>query len=131
MAWKPVLAEFFEDFDRQEYAGRLGMWLFLGSEAMLFAGLFALYATYRAMYGDDFLMAQGDNHLARDNDTEIILHAVGHELSSEVVGDNRPSLVDVWRNVSQRFDGAYSLVLLNALGDMLIVRDPLGIKPLC
>ena len=35
------------------------------------------------------------------------------------------------RNVSQRFDGAYSLVLLNALGDMLVARDPLGIKPLC
>lgn len=61
MAWKPALAEFFEDFERQEYAGRLGMWLFLGSEAMLFAGLFALYAVYRVMYGIDFLQAQGDN----------------------------------------------------------------------
>jgi amidophosphoribosyltransferase len=91
-----------------------------------FNGQLANYAELR-----DELMAGGDNHLARDNDTEIILHAVGHELSSEVVGDARPSLVDVWRNVSQRFDGAYSLVLMNALGDMLIVRDPLGIKPLC
>jgi amidophosphoribosyltransferase len=33
--------------------------------------------------------------------------------------------------VSQRFDGAYSLVLLNAQGDLLVARDPLGIKPLC
>ena len=30
-----------------------------------------------------------------------------------------------------RFDGAYSLALLNAVGDMLIARDPLGIKPMC
>lgn len=28
-------------------------------------------------------------------------------------------------------DGAYSMVLLNAMGDMLVARDPLGIKPLC
>ena len=42
-----------------------------------------------------------------------------------------PTLVEVMRNVSQRFDGAYSLVLLNSLGDMLVARDPLGIKPLC
>ena len=33
--------------------------------------------------------------------------------------------------ISQVFDGAYSLVLLNAVGDMLVARDPLGIKPLC
>ena len=35
------------------------------------------------------------------------------------------------RSLAQRFDGAYSLVLLNALGDMLVARDPLGLKPLC
>ena len=28
------------------------------------------------------------------------------------------------RNVSQRFDGAYSLVLLNADGQMVVARDP-------
>ena len=30
-----------------------------------------------------------------------------------------------------KFDGAYSLVFLDALGDMVVARDPLGIKPLC
>jgi amidophosphoribosyltransferase len=33
--------------------------------------------------------------------------------------------------VSRNFDGAYCLVFLNALGDMLVARDPLGNKPLC
>ncbi|HEX4149494.1 MAG TPA: amidophosphoribosyltransferase [Pirellulales bacterium] len=75
----------------------------------------------------DELLAQGDNHLARETDTEIILH----EISCELAGENRPTLVDMWRNVSRKLDGAYSLVLLNAVGDMLVVRDPLGIKPLC
>src|SRR6185295_3977912 len=46
-------------------------------------------------------------------------------------GDRRPSLTEVMRAISQRFDGAYCLVLLNALGDMLVARDPLGLRPLC
>lgn len=32
---------------RRVHAARLGMWLFLGSELLLFAGLFAVYAGYR------------------------------------------------------------------------------------
>ena len=73
------------------------------------------------------LLADGDNHLARDTDTEIIMHEIGRELS----GDRRPPLIEMMRDISQRFDGAYSLVLLNALGDMLVARDPLGLEPLC
>ena len=75
----------------------------------------------------DKLLSEADHHLARENDTEIIMHEISRELS----GDRRPKLVDVMRSVSQRFDGAYSLVFLNAQGDLLIARDPLGIKPLC
>jgi amidophosphoribosyltransferase len=75
----------------------------------------------------DSLLAGGDHHLARDNDTEIIMHQISHELS----GDARPELIDVLRNVAGRFDGAYNLVFLNALGDMVVARDPLGIRPLC
>jgi amidophosphoribosyltransferase len=75
----------------------------------------------------DKLLSEADHHLARENDTEIIMH----EISREMSGDRRPRLVDVMRAVSRRFDGAYSLVLLNAQGDMLVARDPLGIKPLC
>jgi len=46
----PELAEQFEDFEKQQHAARLGMWAFLGSEALLFAGLFALYSAYRSEY---------------------------------------------------------------------------------
>ena len=87
-----------------------------------FNGQLANYAELR-----DKLLAEDDHHLARETDTEIIMHEISRELS----GDRRPTLVEVMRNVSQRFDGAYSLVLLNAQGDMLVARDPLGIKPLC
>ncbi|MEX0978191.1 MAG: amidophosphoribosyltransferase [Pirellulales bacterium] len=73
------------------------------------------------------LLADSDNYLARDTDTEIIMHEIGRELS----GDRRPSWIEVMEAISQRFDGAYCLVLLNALGDMLVARDPLGLRPLC
>ena len=73
------------------------------------------------------LLSDNNNYLACDNDTEIIMHEISRELS----GDRRPALVDVIRTIDRKFDGAYSLVLLNSLGDMLVARDPLGIKPLC
>lgn len=41
-------AEHFFSEEQREQAARLGMWVFLGSESLLFAGLFALYAGYRA-----------------------------------------------------------------------------------
>ena len=82
-------------------------------------------ANYRELR--DRLMASGDHHLTRETDTEIVMH----ELSREMSGDKEPPLIEIMRNVSKRFDGAYSIVLLNARGEMLVARDPLGIKPLC
>jgi amidophosphoribosyltransferase len=72
------------------------------------------------------LLANPNNHLARESDTEIIMHA----LSSALSRDDQPPLVEVCGEVAAQFDGAYSLVFLDALGDMMVARDPLGIKPL-
>jgi cytochrome c oxidase subunit III len=38
------VAEHFQDLPRQAHAARLGMWIFLGTEVLFFAGLFVLYA---------------------------------------------------------------------------------------
>ena len=73
------------------------------------------------------LMAGDDYHLTRETDTEIIMHEISREISLR----ENANLIDVMRQVRKRFDGAYSLVLLNARGDLLVARDPLGIKPLC
>ncbi len=72
------------------------------------------------------LLADEDCYLARESDTEIIMHLFCKALQP----NDPPTLVDVMRQISERIDGAYSLVLLDALGDMLVARDPLGIKPL-
>ena len=73
------------------------------------------------------LLADDDNHLSRETDTEVFMHQICTALSV----DRQPPLMDVFREWRERFDGAYSLVFLNALGDMVVARDPLGIKPLC
>lgn len=73
----------------------------------------------------DQLLSEDEHHLARTTDTEIFMH----EISRDLAGDRRPSLVEMMRSVASRLDGAYSIALLNALGEMLVARDPLGVKP--
>jgi cytochrome c oxidase subunit 3 len=46
----------------RRHALHLGMWLFLGSETLLFAGLFGLYAAYRALEHDAFANALHHNN---------------------------------------------------------------------
>jgi amidophosphoribosyltransferase len=76
----------------------------------------------------DLLASHPDYHIVRnDNDTEVILHYLAHEMR----GEEKPDLVEVWRRLSRQFDGAYNIVFLNAAGEMVVSRDPLGLRPLC
>src|SRR3984893_2624171 len=87
-----------------------------------FNGQLANFAELRAE-----LLTLRDYHLTRNLDTEVIMHYLSYELR----GDERPDLVEVFRNLSRKFDGAYNIVFMNAMGDMVIIRDPKGIRPLC
>jgi cytochrome c oxidase subunit III len=51
------LAHHFETPVQQAEAGKLGMWLFLGTEILLFSGLFCAYAVYRARHPEVFVYA--------------------------------------------------------------------------
>jgi amidophosphoribosyltransferase len=86
-----------------------------------FNGQLANYAQLRTE-----LLANPDSYLARETDTEVIMHGICTSLSH----DTRPPLAEVCREIAAKFDGAYSLVFVDALGDMMVARDPLGIKPL-
>jgi cytochrome c oxidase subunit III len=44
------LAHHFDTLEQQRRAGTLGMWVFLGTEIMVFSGLFIGYTAYRAAY---------------------------------------------------------------------------------
>src|SRR5262249_46569553 len=69
----PRLAHHFEDVGKQLDAARLGMWLFLASELLLFAALFGLYSAYRAMYKVDFAEAVRHNNVAIGTTNTVIL----------------------------------------------------------
>ena len=86
-----------------------------------FNGQLANYMDLREELLDD-----DDNYLARENDTEVLMHQMCSALASE----RRPPLIDVCRHFARKFDGAYSIVFVDALGNMMAARDPLGIKPL-
>jgi amidophosphoribosyltransferase len=87
-----------------------------------FNGQLANYSELRSE-----LLSLADYHLVRETDTEVIMHYISHELR----GDRRPDLVEVFRNLCQKFDGAYNIVFMNAMGDMAVLRDPRGFRPLC
>src|SRR3954469_22632596 len=51
------LAHHFETPQQQFDSGKLGVWLFLTTEILLFSGLFCAYAVYRANHPDIFAFA--------------------------------------------------------------------------
>ncbi len=57
-------AAHFEDIEKQAHAARLGMWVFLASEVLFFAGLFALYAAYRTEHPHGFGVGVAENTIA-------------------------------------------------------------------
>ena len=82
-------------------------------------------ANYNAL--KDEILSSPNFHLARDTDTEVLMHIISQLLS----GDRQPTLLEVLSQLSERLDGAWNIVFLNALGEMFVARDPLGIRPLC
>lgn len=61
-AHDPHLAHHFESLEKQTHAARLGMWLFLATEVLLFAALFVGYMAYRYLFPGAF--HEGTRHLS-------------------------------------------------------------------
>ena len=53
----PNLAHHFDTMEQQFESGKLGMWVFLATEILMFGGLFCAYAIYRGNNPDIFLYA--------------------------------------------------------------------------
>jgi amidophosphoribosyltransferase len=64
-------------------------------------------------------------HLMLDTDTEVMMHYL-----SKHVSDTAGDLKEVFRRVSEDFDGAYNIIYLDAMGQQVATRDPWGIRPL-
>ncbi len=75
------------------------------------------------------LLDRGDYHLRYDTDTEILMHSLSYELSSQ--HPRHTDWREVFANLSEKFDGAYNVVIVTAAGEVVVARDSLGFRPLC
>jgi amidophosphoribosyltransferase len=105
-----------QPFERDH--GRKAKWF-----AFAFNGQLANYEELK-----EELLAKGDYHLKRNTDTEILMHSLAYELQNE---DQEPDWAGVFSRLAEKFDGAYNIVLVTAHGDLVVARDPLGIRPMC
>lgn len=70
---KYPLASHFASPGVQTYAARFGMWLFLSTEVLLFAGLFVSYGVYRYLYPVSFAAASRHLNLGLGTVNTIVL----------------------------------------------------------
>lgn len=63
----------FVDAAQQQDSARLGMWVFLLTEILLFGGLFCFYAVYRAWYPDTFINAHKQLNVVLGTINTIVL----------------------------------------------------------
>jgi cytochrome c oxidase subunit 3 len=59
--------------NRDDVSSKMGMWLFLFTELLLFGGLFLVYMIYRFIYHDDFLEASLDLNVLMGTVNTIVL----------------------------------------------------------
>jgi cytochrome c oxidase subunit 3 len=82
------VAHHFPNLTQQEHAARLGMWLFLATELLLFGGLFTAYSVYRFLFSETFAQASHllDVRLGTLNTVVLITSsltaALGHHLAA-------------------------------------------------
>ena len=79
----PELQDHFASAAQQKSAAKLGMWIFLSTEILLFGGLFCAYAVYRSNHPEIFLYAHRflDKTLGAINTAVLITSSVTVVLS--------------------------------------------------
>ncbi len=91
--------------------------------AICFNGQIANFRELKAQ-----LATEGGYHLIhQSSDTEILMHYIAFGLR----GDTKRPIEDVFRELAPSLDGAYSLALISAEGEVVVARDPLGFRPMC
>ncbi len=66
-------------------------------------------------------------HLVRNLDTEVMLHF----LEQSQLGGRREQVDQIFQGLTEKFDGAYNIAYMDAEGTLAVMRDPLGIRPMC
>ena len=86
------------------HAAKLGMWLFLATEVLLFGGMFAAYALYHWMYFDQFHHASQElNKWIGGFNTLVLLFSsftAARAVDAAQHGDNRKVVVNLWITIA-------------------------------
>jgi amidophosphoribosyltransferase len=96
--------------------GRMWKWFAIGFNGNL--------ANYEGLKRE---LEQSGYHITYHADTEVMMHFINRELR----GDDPPDFKEMFASLASVFDGAYNITFINASGELVALRDPLGIKPMC
>jgi cytochrome c oxidase subunit III len=91
------LADHFDDLEQQGTATRMGMWVFIASEILLFGALFAVYTYYRYMHPAVFHHAAGELKLTLGtvNTALLLLGSVTVALATTMAHAKRTRAVEL------------------------------------
>jgi cytochrome c oxidase subunit 3 len=89
--------------NRDDMSSKMGMWLFLFTELLLFGGLFLVYMIYRFIYHDDFLVASNElNVLIGTVNTIVLLSSsmtVAMSITAMQKGNSQLSKKLIWLTI--------------------------------
>lgn len=98
---------------QKDYTGaKLGMWLFLFTEILLFGGLFLVYAVYRSMYATDFHAAgSGLNvRLGAVNTVILLTSSLTMALSIAAIRQERRAASLRWQTATILLGSAFLVI---------------------
>jgi amidophosphoribosyltransferase len=105
-----------QPFEREH--GRLHKWF-----SFCFNGNIANHVELK-----NYLVENKLYHINLESDTEILMHYLAREIAQFEDGD--VDYVQIFKRLAHSFDGAWCLSMIDAQGDLVVARDPLGFKPL-
>ncbi|MBI3182779.1 MAG: cytochrome c oxidase subunit 3 family protein [Myxococcales bacterium] len=113
-----VRAAHFASAEQQLAAARMGMWLFVASEVLLFTGLFVAYAAYRFLFPETFAQASRhlDLFLGTLNTVVLITSSLTVALAVHFASAGRSKLAAAMLAASIAFGVAFLLVKAREYG---------------
>mgnify|MGYP002173912137 CR=1 FL=1 len=126
-----IIASHFEDAEQQREAGLMGMWLFLATELLLFAGLFGGFAIYRGLHGDAFAAAARhlDLPLATANTVILLTSGLSMALAERMAAVPKNQLMMQKLLVNQAYEnmGLQTTQMFATLFDGITRHSPEGV----
>ncbi len=106
------LRHHFDNSDQQESAAKLGMWVFLATEILMFSGLFLAYFVVRSMYPDMVLEAHEklDKVLGAVNTVVLILSSLTMALAVRATQTNEQGKANMYLLVTLLCAGAFMVI---------------------